>query len=188
MHHRRRGNGSRVVEGHPEMKIPPRENRALRICGIVRAMMTDAEFEQRWWETLMACVFGHAAGCTYGGMSQGYWIYRDECTENHGERCDICGGEVVTDFRGMAPDDQIVWVLWKVMCCRSCAYRSESPTGHGGGTGSPSSSSTPAPNDKPRQRATSAPYRPAGQHPAQPHARQQPRPSAAPSPSPSPTP
>lgn len=65
---------------------------------------------------------------------------------------------------------------------------SESPAGHGGGTGSPSSSSTSEPNGKPRQRATGAPYRPAGQHPAQPHARQQPRPSASPSSSPSPTP
>lgn len=85
--------------------------------------LTDAEFEQRWWDALMRCLGGHPAGCTYGGMSEGYWIYRDECTENHGERCDICGDEAVTDFRGMAPDDEILWVLWKVMCCRSCADR-----------------------------------------------------------------
>jgi hypothetical protein len=66
---------------------------------------------------------------------------------------------------------------------------SESPAGHGGGTGSPSSSSRPAPNGgRSRQRATSAPYRPGGQHPAQPHAQRQPRPSAPPSQSPSPTP
>jgi hypothetical protein len=71
-------------------------------------------------------------------------------------------------------------------CTPPCA---ESPAGHGGGSGSPSSSSTPAPNgSQPRQRATSAPYRSGGQHPAQPHARQQPRPPAPPSPSPSPTP
>jgi hypothetical protein len=85
--------------------------------------VTEAEFEQRWWEALMLCTYGHPAGCSYGGLGEGYWLVRDGCPLAHCDLCDLCGAAPVTDFRGTAPHDELGWTLWKVMCCRSCADR-----------------------------------------------------------------
>ena len=40
-----------------------------------------------------ACLRGHEAGCTYGGLtaSGGYWLVAEGCPRRHSDECAWCG-------------------------------------------------------------------------------------------------
>ena len=86
-------------------------------------MITDDEFSERFEAAREACLTGHEAGCTYGGMSPagGYWLAVGECSLNHGAACAICGHDAEAGFGGW--DGGVGGFIWSVPLCDPCRVR-----------------------------------------------------------------
>ena len=90
------------------------------------AVITDREFSERFEAAREACLTGHEAGCTYGGMSPGggFWLAVEGCPLRHGDACTICGQTQgwVTGFGDWAADETGL-LIWGVFLCDACKER-----------------------------------------------------------------
>ena len=89
--------------------------------------VSDAEFRSRFEAAREACLTGHEAGCSYGGLTPegGYWLTFEGCELGHGGDCAVCGsacGEDDARFGDWVSEDGAL-LIWGVTLCAACRDR-----------------------------------------------------------------